>query len=238
MNYTNNGIGPSSSPSTKHYAAALRKAQMKFKTIAKNADNPAFRSKYATFDGASEALLPPLTDEGFCLPTYHPGYFGSEMGWCCLAVLEHAESGEWKSALIPLINEPEERKDHKTGGVKTLAPNMQGFGKALSYAKRQALLAVTGAWVGEVDTDGGPDEPEFRQAPVRKAEPTKAIQQLQLEQGWKKSIADSADRATAVNVMKTVELRLREKAIDRACYDRCKAEFTKCWDTKEVVSNG
>lgn len=236
MNYQNAGVGPSSSPETKQHTAALRKAHQKFKTIVKGADNPAFRSKYATFEGCSQALLPHLTEEGFAMPTYHTGYFGPEMGWCCLGVLKHAESGEWTSTLVPLINPPQERRDFKTGETKIVPPNMQGFGGALTFAKRQCLLALTGAWVGEQDDDANAvSHHDERQQAV---EATRAsAQRLAYEAEAKKAIVTAKDEATAKKHLDTVRLRVREKACTPDVFKRCEEEFNKKWKG-ELVTNG
>lgn len=233
MNYHTQGIGPSSSPEIKQHTSALKSAQSKFKTIVKTADNPAFRSKYATFEGASETLLPLLTEAGFAMPTYHTGFYGPEMGWCCLGVLRH-ETGEWTSTLTPLLNPPQEKKDFKTGEVKVLPPNMQGFGGALTYAKRQCLLSLTGAWVGESDDDGN----SVSSAATSKAQAAKVqqsnAQSMAYEQGAKNAIAEAETEEEALNHLRKVELRAREKKIPAEVYRRVKAEFERVWKTQEV----
>jgi hypothetical protein len=114
---------------------------------------------------------------------------------------------------------------------------MQGFGSACTYAKRTLLMALTGGFSGESDDDG--DSVKAESAPQRSPQRPTGVspKNLQLEQTWKRDIAEAEDRATAVNVMKTVELRLREKAIGRDVYDRCKAEYNRLWN-QEVSTNG
>lgn len=229
MNYDAQGIGPSSSPDTKQFTVALRKAQAQFRTIAKTADNPAFRSKYATFEGACETLLPLLTDAGFAMPTYHTGWYGPEMGWCCKGVLEH-ETGEWKSGLVPLINLPQERWDKAAGKMKLTDPNMQGFGGALTYAKRQLLLALTGAWVGEADDDGNR---------VSHVEEPRASQQaasgMEIESKAGKALAEAKTPEDGQKVLDKVKLRVLEKACPRAVYDRLKKKFDEKFQPQEVT---
>lgn len=234
MNYHAEGVGPSSSPEVSKHTAALRGAQAKFKTILKNADNPAFKSKYATFEGASETLLPYLTESGFAMPTYHPGYYGPEMGWCCLGVLRH-DSGEWTSALVPLINLPTERKDYKTGEIKVTPPNMQGFGGSLTYAKRQLLLALTGAWVGEHDDDGNGVSGASHTARAEAVQTITAAA-MQYESKAKAAIAEAKDVAEAEKQLAKVELRAREKSVPPEVYRRCKAEFERKWKKEEVTA--
>jgi hypothetical protein len=219
MNDSSYILGPSSSPDTAAFTEALGKAQIEYPVIELDSVNPHFKSKFASFETCCLALRGPLTKNGFALPDYRSGLVGGQ--WVVIGTLRH-KTGQWISSMAPLLMPK---------------GDMQGYASAMKYAKRSLLLALASGFSGEVDDDGESlrEDAVPQRAPQQ---PTKAIQQLQLEQGWKKSIADAAERAAAVNVMKTVELRLREKAIDRACYDRCKAEFTKCWETKEVVSNG
>lgn len=225
MNYHSQGIGPSSSPETAQHTEALIEAQSQFRKIPKTADNPAFRTKYATFEGASEVLLPILTGAGFCLPTYHPGWFGPEMGWCCVGILKH-KTGEWTSAILPLINLPQEKRDFKSGEIKVLAPNMQGIGGALTYAKRQLLLALTGAWVGEADDDGNRHVEESRPA----------VSGMEIESKAGKALAEAKTPEDGQKVLDKVKLRVLEKACPKAVYDRLKKKFDEKFQPEEVTN--
>jgi hypothetical protein len=217
MNDSHDILGPSSSPETNALTEALAKAQAEYKHVELDAANPHFKSRFSSYATCCDALRGPLTKNGLALPDFRPGLVAGQ--WVLVGTLRH-KSGQYITGIAPLVNPK---------------GDMQGFGSACTYAKRTLLMALTGGFSGEADDDG--ESVKSESVPQRQ-QPTKAIRNLQLEQEWKKDIADAKDRATAVNVMKTVELRLREKAIDRACYDRCKAEFTKCWETKEVVTNG
>jgi hypothetical protein len=217
MNDSHEILGPSSSPDTSALTEALAKAQAEYRHVELDSANPHFKSRFSSYATCCDALRGPLTKHGLALPDFRPGLVAGQ--WVLVGTLRH-KTGQYITGIAPLVNPK---------------GDMQGFGSACTYAKRTLLMALTGGFSGESDDDG--DSVKAESAPQRAPQqPTKAIQQLQLEQGWKKSIACAAERAAAVNVMKTVELRLREKAIDRACYDRCKAEFTKCWETKEVTN--
>jgi hypothetical protein len=224
MNYHNEGVGPSSSPETKQFTEALIEAQANFKTIAKSADNPAFRSKYATFEGASEALRPILTAAGFAMPTYHTGWYGQDMGWCCLGVLRH-KSGEWSSSLSPLINLPGERKDFKTGEIRVSPPNMQGFGSAKTYAKRQLLLELTGAWVGENDDDGNDVRGE-RSASVKAPHPAQtATKSMEIAAKATQELALAKTADAGKQVLDRVKLRVSQKVCDPKVLQRLQGMF-------------
>jgi hypothetical protein len=219
MNDSNDILGPSCSPDTSALTEALAKAQAEYKHVELDSNNPHFKSRFSSYATCCDALRGPLTKHGLALPDFRPGLVGGQ--WVLVGTLRH-KTGQYLTGIAPLVNPK---------------GDMQGFGAACTYAKRTLLMALTGGFSGEADDDG--DSVKAEAVPQRAPQqPTKAIRNLQLEQEWKKAIADAEDRATAVNVMKTVELRLREKVIGRDAYDRCKAEFVRCWETKEVVSNG
>ena len=219
MNDSHDILGPSCSPDTSALTEALAKAQAEYKHVELDSNNPHFKSRFSSYATCCDSLRGPLTKHGLALPDFRPGLVAGQ--WVLVGTLRH-KTGQYLTGIAPLVNPK---------------GDMQGFGAACTYAKRTLLMALTGGFSGEADDDG--DSVKVESVPQRSPQrPTTAARNLQWEQEWKKTIADADDRATAVNVMKTVELRLREKAIDRACYDRCKAEFSKCWETKEVVTNG
>jgi hypothetical protein len=226
MKYSHEGVGPSSSPDQKQYTAAMTKVHKKMETIAKKKDNPHFRSKYADLATICNELVGLLTDEGFAMPTYHTGWYGPEMGWCCLGVLRH-ESGEWASTLIPLINLPRQTSKGEQ------PPDMQGIGSAKTYAKRYALLDLTGAWVGEDDDDG--NRASGRE-PVRqesKATVSKDAKGLAYQQAAIQAINDADSKEHAQKRLDMVRLRVKEKAVPVEVFHRVEAEFKKVWE-KEV----
>jgi len=211
-------LGPSSSPDTSALTEALAKAQAEYKHVELDAANPHFKSRFSSYATCCDSLRGPLTKNGLALPDFRPGLVNGQ--WVLVGTLRH-KTGQYITGISPLVNPK---------------GDMQGFGAAMTYAKRTLLMALTGGFSGEADDDG--DSVKVESAPQRASQkPTATARNLQWEQEWKKTITDAAERATAVNVMKTVELRLREKAIGRDVYDRCKAEFNRLWN-QEVVSNG
>lgn len=226
MRYGNEGIGPSSSPELKQHTAALVRVHKKMGTIAKTKQNPHFRSKYADLATICNELVGLLTEEGFAMPTYHTGWYGPEMGWCCLGVLKH-DSGEWTSTLVPLINLPRKTKDGEQ------PPDMQGFGSAKTYAKRYCLLDLAGAWVGEEDDDGNRSTGRA-QEPQARAVPSKPSNHLAYQQGAINAINDAETREQAQKHLDLVKLRAKEKAIPAEVFHRVEAEFKKRFDKQEV----
>jgi hypothetical protein len=217
MNDNGHILGPSCSPDTNALTEALAKAQAEYKHVELDAANPHFKSRFSSYATCCDSLRGPLTKNGLALPDFRPGLVNGV--WVVVGTLRH-KSGQYITGIAPLVNPK---------------GDMQGFGAAMTYAKRTLLMALTGGFSGEADDDG--DSVKVESAPQRSPQrPTTSARNLQWEQAWKTEIFQAEDRETAVNVMKTVELRLREKSIDRACYDRCRAEFTKCWETKEVTN--
>jgi len=218
MNDSHDILGPSCSPDTSALTEALAKAQAEYKHVELDAANPHFKSRFSSYATCCDALRGPLTKNGLALPDFRPGLVAGQ--WVLVGTLRH-KTGQYITGIAPLVNPK---------------GDMQGFGAAMTYAKRTLLMALTGGFSGESDDDG--DSVKVESAPQRSPQRPTGVspKNLQLEAMWKTEIANAEDRFTAVNVMKTVELRLREKAIDRGCYDRCKAEFTKCWETKEVTN--
>lgn len=219
MNDSHDILGPSSSPDTSALTEALAKAQAEYKHVELDAANPHFKSRFSSYATCCDALRGPLNKNGLALPDFRPGLVAGQ--WVLVGTLRH-KTGQYITGISPLVNPK---------------GDMQGFGAAMTYAKRTLLMALTGGFSGEADDDG--DSVKVEVAPQRTSpKPSASARNLQWEAAWKTEIAQAEDRGTAVNVMKTVELRLREKAIARDVYDRCKAEFVRCWETKEVVTNG
>jgi hypothetical protein len=118
----------------KEIAAALVKAQKGFGPALKTSTNPAFRSKYASLENCIEAVIDSLNDNGIMLmqPTHL-----CEDGVIIETLFLH-ESGEQLSA--GRLHVPATKHD------------AQGYGSALSYARRYSLLAACG--IATEDDDG------------------------------------------------------------------------------------
>ena len=134
----------------KTIAAALARAQMNMGKALKQSANPAFRSKYADLGNVMDACLPALNEAGIALiqPTGEDDH-----GRFVETILIHGESGESLSCRVPLI----------------VAKNdMQGYGSAVTYARRYGLMAMAG--IAPEDDDGNA---AAKAAP--KEEPKKAM---------------------------------------------------------------
>lgn len=110
--------------------SALVDAQGEFGAVAKTADNPFFKSKYADLATIMRETQPVLTRHGLAV-TMPPGR------GTIFARLVH-KSGQWQESEMDLV-----------------APKAdpQGQGSAITYARRYAYCSVLGI-ITEVDDDG------------------------------------------------------------------------------------
>jgi hypothetical protein len=118
----------------KNIATALASAQPNMGKALKQANNPHFRSKYADLGSVLDACLPALNERGIAV-IQPPGE--DEHGRFVETVLIHGESGEQLSCRVPLIIGKNE---------------MQGYGGAVTYARRYGLMAMAG--IAPEDDDG------------------------------------------------------------------------------------
>ena len=118
----------------KQIASALVKAQREFGPALKTSRNPHFKSKYADLSAVVEAVIDGLNNNGIALvqATYE-----CETGVIVETLLIH-ESGEQLSG--GRLHVPASKQD------------AQGYGSALTYARRYSLMATTG--IAPEDDDG------------------------------------------------------------------------------------
>ncbi len=118
----------------KRIATALAAAQINMSKALKQASNPHFRSKYADLGSVMDACLPALNERGIAViqPTGE-----NELGRFVETIMIHGESGEQLSCRVPLI---------------VGKNDMQGYGSAVTYARRYGLMAMAG--IAPEDDDG------------------------------------------------------------------------------------
>ena len=122
------------SESLANIAAALAKAQPKIEGAVKDKTNPHFRSQYADLGNVVDAIKPAIAEHGLSfVQCCHPSDTGADVE----TIILH-ESGEWISC--GRIHVPATKHD------------AQGFGSALTYARRYSLSAAFG--VAPEDDDG------------------------------------------------------------------------------------
>lgn len=119
---------------TKELSASMAKAFACIEGAIKGKANPAFRSKYADLSSVIDAIKPALADNGLWFRQVTHNVDG---GVCVETVIHHA-SGESLSCGQLFV--PATKQD------------AQGFGSALTYARRYSLMAAFG--VPAEDDDG------------------------------------------------------------------------------------
>ena len=199
MRDSNDILGPSGSPETGELIKALGKAQADYPVVAFDSANPHFKSKFASYAACCEALRGPLTRNGLALPDFRPGLVGGQ--WIVVGTLRHS-SGQWISGIAPLLMGK---------------GDMQGFGAAMTYAKRTLLMALCGGFTGEPDEDGN--------SIVGKQEP----QHLAYQQGAINAITDAKTKEEAQKHLDLVNLRVREKHLPKSVFDKCQSVFDEKW---------
>jgi hypothetical protein len=115
-------------------AAALVKAQKSFAPALKTNTNPHFRSKYVGLDGCVEAVIDALNDNGIYL------------------MQSNHESGDGVTVETVFIHESGETVSAGKLHVPASKLDAQGFGSALTYARRYSLMAACG--IAPEDDDG------------------------------------------------------------------------------------
>lgn len=123
------------SESTNEIAKALSKFQSQMRPAIKDAANPHFRSKFASINSVWEAIREPLTNNML----YAAQDVTTESGFAIVETEIHHESGQWMQ-FGPLR-------------LPVLKQDAQGYGSAITYAKRYALCAALGV-VSDDDDDG------------------------------------------------------------------------------------
>ena len=115
-------------------AKALATAQIKMGKALKSANNPHFKSKYADLASVVDACMPALNEAGIAViqPTTD-----DDNGRYVETILIHGESGETLKCRVPLI---------------VSKNDMQGYGSAVTYARRYGLMSMAG--IAPEDDDG------------------------------------------------------------------------------------
>lgn len=139
------------SESIKELAAALAKAQGEIKGALKDSANPFFKSKYADLSSVVEAIRDPLAANGL---SYVQIAHDAENSAKIETVILHS-SGEWFSC--GWVSVPVSKAD------------AQGFGSAMTYARRYSLSAAFGVAPEDDDGNAAAKSPPNKHAPVKAA---------------------------------------------------------------------
>jgi hypothetical protein len=131
------------SESIKNIAGALVKFQSSVSKVAKEANNPFFKSKYASLANILDTIQKPLSECGLAISQFPDGD-------ALTTILLHADSGEWmeSSYVMPVAkqNDP------------------QAMGSAMTYARRYALGSILNL---NIDDDDDGEKAMGRQIPKK-----------------------------------------------------------------------
>lgn len=119
----------------KELATAMAKAQGQIKTALKDSKNPHFKSSYADLTSVWDACREALTKNGFSVIQRTDFDAGGEV-WLETMLLH--SSGEHIASRYPL---------------RPAKQDPQGYGSAITYARRYCLAAIVGV-VADEDDDG------------------------------------------------------------------------------------
>jgi hypothetical protein len=126
------------SDSIQSLAGALFIFQNNMGKVAKSANNPFFKSKYAPLPEILEAIREPLFEAGLTFSQFPDGD-------SLTTILIHVETGEWMEAsynMHPVKSDP------------------QSVGSAITYARRYALGAILGLNIDDDDDGNMASQPQ------------------------------------------------------------------------------
>jgi hypothetical protein len=120
----------------KNLLKALQGFHKECPPITKEADNPFFKSKYATLDSIQEHIRPYLQKQGLVITQANSVVEGTAI---VTTSVWHAESGEFLESEFPVV---------------VTKQTAQDYGSAVSYAKRYSLTGLLNITVQDEDDDG------------------------------------------------------------------------------------
>lgn len=156
------------SPTLGAIAKSLAKAQGELEDAKKDAINPHFKNKYASLSSVRSAITPVFSRNGLAVTQLNEPH--GDAGVCVVTLLMH-ESGEWIQSKLFV---PATKKD------------AQGFGSALSYARRYALAAIA-----NIATDDDDAEEATKPAATKPAPPA-IVETLDID-ALERSLLDAPD---------------------------------------------
>jgi hypothetical protein len=121
----------------KELLKSLRKFHNECPPVAKEADNPFFKSKYATLDAIQEHIRPHLQKNGLVITQVNE--VTGDGTPVVTTTVWHVESGEFLESQFPIVVSKNTAQD---------------YGSAVSYAKRYSLSGVLNLTIQDEDDDG------------------------------------------------------------------------------------
>ena len=143
----------------KAIASALVKAQREFGPALKSSTNPHFRSKYADLSACIEAVIDALNNNGIYL----------------MQLTEEHDGGVKVSTTF--IHESGEQMSGGSLFMPAIKHDAQGYGSALSYARRYSLMAACSLATEDDDGNQATKTTPQQAAPI-KATPKPVVQEV------------------------------------------------------------
>lgn len=156
----------------KNIATALVKAQKAFGPALKTSTNPHFRSRYADLSTCIDAVIGGLNDNGI---TFMQQLHDTPGGVTVETVFIH-ETGEMLNCgklFVPAIKQ-----------------DAQGFGSALTYARRYSLMTACGIAPEDDDGNAANNKPEIKRSRIKQQEDKPSVELMT------KYILDAKEYAT------------------------------------------
>lgn len=125
------------SESINELAMALSKAQAAIRGAVEDSTNPHFRSKYASLQSYIDSAREPLSKNGLAVTQLLNDLNCEEMKMVTIETVLMHSSGQWISSIF---------------SVPVSKSDAQGFGSAITYARRYAFAALVG--IAPIDDDG------------------------------------------------------------------------------------
>lgn len=166
-----------SSETVTKLAKAMLNVQQQLLPVAKDAENAFVKSKYATLNAVMKASRDSLLANSIWVSQYPVPVEAGHLG--LVTKLIHAESGEWQASCLVM---PLPKADP------------QGYGSALTYARRYGLATMVGL-VTELDDDAeaamGRPRSSFINKEVLQRPTSVKLEQSQTQQGSPKASLSS-----------------------------------------------
>lgn len=194
--------------------AALAKAQAEMGKAVKDTNNPHFKTKYADLGSVMDACMGALNRNGICV--VQPAG-EDDRGRYVETILFHA-SGQSLSCRVPLIVQKND---------------MQGYGSAVTYARRYGLMCMAGIAPEDDDGAAAAKAAPISERSASQPEPTITDQMEEFNARIRRALADIAKAATVDELgsvwkaLNATDLPVAKDAAVQRAKDQRKAALTK-----------
>ena len=187
------------------FAPAFLAAQRAITFAAKDATNPHFRNKYADLPAVIEAVKPALNKAGIVF-TQTPS--PSDQGALSLTTRLLHESGEWiqDTATVPLPKS-----------------DPQGYGSAMTYARRYALASICGLFQDDDDGNAASHTPRAQELAKSQGKPVSGG----ITDKTRDSLINLMEDTTAAPRVEAAMKAYKVKSIDEFTEEQGQKVFTK-----------